>query len=132
MKELVLFLKMFFPFIFCVAEKALVGCRDWFGVIVNLLPHREMLMDAKPITLLVGSTNVYGIIFYQVYLPPCLTIPLILYFSAGSPQHLYQDMQKYVVIVLMKLLRISPSCKFFTNSICIIFWRNMCLVFIKK
>ena len=51
-----------------VAEKDLDGRIDWFGVIVNLLPCLELLICAKPISFLIGSTNVYGIVFYQVYL----------------------------------------------------------------
>ena len=64
-----------FSFRWHVAEKALVGCRDWFGVIVNLLPHLELLLYAKPISLIIVSTNVYGIIFDQVYLLSRLTTP---------------------------------------------------------
>ena len=48
-----------------------------------------------------------------------------------STQNLYQDMQKYVVIVFMKLSQINPSDKFFTKIIYIILWSNMCYVFIK-
>ena len=40
-------------------------------------------------------------------------------------------MQKYVMIALMKIYRSNPSDKFVTKIICIILWRNMCLVFIK-
>ena len=57
---------IFFPFIGPFEEKALVGCRDLSGVTVNLLPHIELLIYAKPTSLLVGSINAYGIIFYQV------------------------------------------------------------------
>ena len=74
MKYLVLFLVILFSFGFHVAQEALVRLRDFFGVISNLLPHPELLMYAKPIHFLVGSTNVYGIIFDQVYLLTCLTI----------------------------------------------------------
>ena len=55
-----------------VAEEYLVERRDWFGVNVNLLPHFDLSMYAKPISFLVVITNVYGIIFYQVYILPCL------------------------------------------------------------
>ena len=48
-----------------------------------------------------------------------------------STQNLYQDMQKYVVIVFMKLSQNNPSDKFFTKIIYIILWSNMCYVFIK-
>ena len=51
-----------------VAEKALDGSIDWFAVILNLLPCLELLIYSNPISFLVGSTNVYGIFFYQVYL----------------------------------------------------------------
>ena len=131
MKELSLLLMLFFYFRCHVAEKSIVDHIDWFGVILNLLTHLELLMYAKPISFMVGSTNVYGIIFYQVYLLPWITIPLMLYLTYWSPQHLYQDIQKYVVIVLMKLTWSNPSEKFLTDSICIIFWRNMCSMFIK-
>ena len=75
MKEMVLFLVFFFSFRWHVEEKGLVGYRDWFEVIVNLFMHLELLMYAKSISFLAGSTNVYGIIFYQMYLLPWLTIP---------------------------------------------------------
>ena len=54
----------------------------------------------------------------------------VLYLAAGSPQYLYQAIQKYVVIVLMKLYRSNSSDKFLTNRISIILWRKMCLVLI--
>ena len=66
MKELVLLLILLFFFRCNFAEKYIVSRRDWFGVIVNLLPHIALLIYAKPISLLVGSTNMYGIIFYPV------------------------------------------------------------------
>ena len=46
--------------------ETLVGCRYLFGVTLNLLKNIELLMYAKPISFLVGSTNIYGGIFYQV------------------------------------------------------------------
>ena len=75
MKEMVLLLMILFPFRFHVAEKSIVGHRDLFIVIVNLFPHPELLMYAKPISFPVGNTNMYGIIFYQIYLQPCLNNP---------------------------------------------------------
>ena len=48
--------------------------------------------------------------------------------AAVSPQHPYQDMQKYVVVVLMKISRIKPIDKLVANIIGIIFWSNMCMV----
>ena len=75
MKEMVLFLVFFFSFRWHVEEKGLVGYREWFEVIVNLFMHLELLMYAKSISFLAGSNNVYGIIFYQMYLLPWLTIP---------------------------------------------------------
>ena len=74
---LVLLLMLLFYFRRHVAEKYLVGHRDLFDAIVNLLPHLELLMYSKPIPFLVGSTNVYGIIFYRVYLLPWITIPFL-------------------------------------------------------
>ena len=80
---------------------------------------------------LVGSTNAYGIFLSSE--PPtmahflflCLFVCfLVLYLAAVSPQYLYQDMQKYVVIVLTKLSRRNQSDKFLTNCICIIFERT--------
>ena len=73
MKELVFFLIFWFYLICYVAQKDIVGPRDQFGLILNLLPHLELLMYAKPISLLVGSTNFYGIISYQMYLLPWIT-----------------------------------------------------------
>ena len=57
-----------------VVDKAHVGRRDLFGVIVSLLPRLELLMYAKPISFLVGITNLYEILFYQVYLLTWITI----------------------------------------------------------
>ena len=79
-KEMVLLLMILFPFRFHVAEKSIVGHRDLFIVIVNLFPHPELLMYAKPISFPVGNTNMYGIIFYQIYLQPCLNNPPPLFF----------------------------------------------------
>ena len=72
---MVLLLMFFFSLILYFAEKYIVGCRDWFDVIVNLLPYLRLLMYAKYISFMVVSSNVYGIIFYQMYLTPCLTTP---------------------------------------------------------
>ena len=132
MKELVLLMIIILYFIFHVAEKALVRSGYWFGAIVNFLKHIELLIHAKTISFLVDINTVYGIIFYQFYLLSCLTIPLMLYLAAGSPQHLYKNMQKYVVIVLTKISRSNHSDKLLTNSICIILWSQMCLMFIKR
>ena len=66
------------------AKKDLVVRRDIFGVILNLLPHIEFLMYVKTILLMFGSNNVYGIIFYQVYLLPWLTIPLFVLWNSGD------------------------------------------------
>ena len=68
-----------FYFVCHVAEKALVGHRELFGDVLNLLRHIELLIYAKPVSFLVGSTNVYGVIFYQVYLLSWLTIPFFLF-----------------------------------------------------
>ena len=65
-----------FYFRFHVAEDAFVGRRDWFGVIVNLFPHIKLLMYDKCISFMVGSNNMYGVIFYQVCLLPWLITPL--------------------------------------------------------
>ena len=73
MKELVLFLMVFFSFRGPVVDKAIVGRRDLFGVTVNLFPYIELLIYAKPTSFLVGSKNSYGIIFYQFYLLPWIT-----------------------------------------------------------
>ena len=72
---MVLLLMLLFSFRLHVLEKYIVGRRDLFDVIVNLLSHLELLLYAKPISLTVGSTDVYGIIFYHVYLLPWLTTP---------------------------------------------------------
>ena len=41
----------------------------------------------------------------------------MLYLAAGSPQYLYQDIQKYFVVGLISISRNNPSDKFVTNSI---------------
>ena len=71
------FLLLSFYLRYQVKENTLVGCRNLFGAIVNLLTH-ELLMYAKPIALMVGSTNINGGIFYQMYLLPWLTISCFL------------------------------------------------------
>ena len=92
----------------------------------------ESLMYLKTLAFMVGSTTMYGGIFYQVNLLPWITIPsskkywycgiiAMFQFSAGSPQHIYQDMQNYVAIGLMKLYRSNPSDKLIHNSICVVF-----------
>ena len=96
-------------------------------------------MYAKTISLLVGSNNVYGIIFYKVYLilkctsyhvstPPPPPSPVfycvilaVLYLTSISPQHLYQGVKKYVVIVSMNIYWSKPSENIIPNSIFIIF-----------
>ena len=93
------------------------------------MSHLDLLTYSKPITFMVGITNMYGIIFYQVYLLPWL---VMLYLDSGSPQHLYQIMQEYVVIGLMKIYWSKSSEKIIPNSICIILWRIMCMVSIKE
>ena len=57
---------------------------------------------------------------------------MLLYLDFGSRQNLYQDIHKYDVIVLMKISWSDPSDKIIPNSICIIFWSNMCMVSIKE
>ena len=141
MKEMSLFLMILFSFRCHDGEEAIVVRRDRFGGIVNLLPYLELLMYAKPTSFMVGSTNVYSIIFYQVYLLPWLNIPplfltwwcgifVMLYLASIKTQHLYRDIPNYIVIVLMKLSRINLSDKLLTNIICIIFWSKMFLMFI--
>ena len=56
-------------------RKLLLVVGTAFGIIVNLLPHIELLIYSKPMLLMVGITNVHGIIFYQVYLLTWITIP---------------------------------------------------------
>ena len=58
-----------------VADNNLVVFRDLFGDIVNLFLHLELLMYSKTLEFLVDSTNMYGGIFYQIYILPWLTIP---------------------------------------------------------
>ena len=79
-----------------------------------------------------GSTNVYGIIFYQVYLLTWINILLYfsyfyllwnsgdVYLAAGSSQHLYHGMHIYVVIVIMDIYWSKPSDKIINNNTCII------------
>ena len=99
-------------------------------------------MYAKPISFMVGRTNMYAHIFYQVYLllyittlsfkAQCCVIMVMLYLDYVSPQHLYQDMKKYVVIGLMNIYCIKLIENIINNSICIIFWRNICMVSIRE
>ena len=48
-----------------------------------------------------------------------------------SPQHLYQYIQEYTVIVLTNISYITPSDKLIPNIIYIIFWMIICMVSIK-
>ena len=64
---------LYFIYLFKIKRflrKTLVGCRDWFGVIVNLLTHIELLNYTKTISLLMGSTNFYGGKFLSSLIPP--------------------------------------------------------------
>ena len=54
-----------FSFRYQVAYNICVGFRDLFGAIVKLLLHLELLIYSKPISFLVNSTNVHGIILYK-------------------------------------------------------------------
>ena len=61
-----------------------------------------------------------------LYTPPLIEswrygIIVILYLASVSSQHLYQDMQKYVVIVLMNITWSKPSEKFIHSITCILF-----------
>ena len=107
------------------------------------MQHLELLIYAKIISFLVGSNNVYGVISYQFHLltwinthpPPFFFncgIMVMFYLAAGSPQHMYQGMQKYDVIGLMKIYWINPSDNIIPNGICIIFWRIVYMVSIKE
>ena len=82
---MVLIMKSWVPFfVWVVAGNTLIGCRDWFGDILNLLNNIDLLLYAEPLTFLVISINIYGSIFYQVYLIPWITIlfsKLVLYNS---------------------------------------------------
>ena len=97
-------------------------------------------MCTKPISFLFGSTNVYGIIFYQVYLLPLLTIPphffcrimVMSYLTYGSPKNLYQSMHKYVVIGLVKIYWSKPSENIVPNIICTILLRIKYMVSTKE
>ena len=48
-----------------------------FGAIINLLTL-ELVMCAEPLVFMVDSTNMYGGIFYNMYLLPQLAIPYFL------------------------------------------------------
>ena len=105
----------------------------WEDTVVNLIlgmdPNAPLDSDTGQelhqsiMSMLVGhrgplERDVYGIIFDQVYLLPGLVMS---YLYAGSPQHLYQSMKKYVLLGLMKIYWSKPSDKIIPNSICIIF-----------
>ena len=97
-------------------------------------------MYDKHISFIFGITTVYGIIFYQVYLLPWITIPppffcgimVVLCLADGSLQHIYQGMQRYGVIGLQNINWINMSDNIINNSICIIFLRIMYMVSIKE
>ena len=57
---------------------------------------------------------------------------VMLYLDSGSPQNLYQSMQKYVVIGLVNIYCSNMSYKIISNSICIIFLSIMCMVSFKE
>ena len=100
----------------------------------------------KTLAFAVGNTNIYGVIFYQMNLLPQLTIPLfsfilkywccvillMLYLDAQSTNHIYQDMQNYVVIVIINIYWDKTSEKLIHDSISIILWRNMCMMYIRE
>ena len=46
---------------------------------------------------------------------------MMFYLDDGSLQNIYQDMQNYVVIGLMKLSCSNPSDKLIHNIICVVF-----------
>ena len=52
----------------------LIGCRDLFSGILNLLQNLELLIYSEPLLFMVGGYNIYGGVFYQIYLLPHLTI----------------------------------------------------------
>ena len=58
MEELVLLLMIFFSFRYHVTDKNLVICRDWFGAIVKLLSHIELLMYTKILSLSIQPASV--------------------------------------------------------------------------
>ena len=55
-----------------------------------------------------------------------------MYLDAGSPQHPYQYMQKYILIGLMNIYWINPSENLIHDIISIIFLRKICMVSIKE
>ena len=57
---------------------------------------------------------------------------VILYLAAGSTQHLYQDMRKYVVVGLMKPSWINKDDKILQNSIFIVLLGHMYRMSIRK
>ena len=59
-------------------------------------------------------------------------IMVVLYLDAESPQHLYQVMQNYVLIGLVKIYWSKPSEKIITNIICMILWSIIYMVSIKE
>ena len=65
--------KSWVPF-FSLVFSEIMGCRDLFGDIVNLLQIIDLLMHDRPLVFLVFSYNIYGGIFYQMYLLSQLTI----------------------------------------------------------
>ena len=106
------------------------------------MSYPELLMYAKPISFLVviviicmgvsfiKFTSSYILIF--LFLACDCVILLIFWLTAVLTQHLYQDMKKYVVIVLMNIHRGNPRDNLIPNSISILFWRNMFMVSIKE
>ena len=56
----------------------------------------------------------------------------MLWLDSVPTKHLYQDMQKYVVIFVTKIYQSKPIENIIPNSICIVFWRNMCMFSIRE
>ena len=126
-----------------VAENILVGYQDWFDAILNLFPHIELLVFSKTIAFMVDSTTSCGGIFYQAYLLLWLTFPfkyeywcvwILVFFwlAAQSHQYLYHYMKNHVAIVWTNIYWSKSSDKLINNIIFIIFWKNMCVVSIRK
>ena len=98
-------------------------------------------MYSKPISFLVGSTYIYGFYFIKCksYHSSFFSfITLLLCNYGGIVVGLWiiskylSGCEKYVLIVFIKLSWSNNSDMIIPNSICISFWRNMCMVSIKE
>ena len=79
-----------------------------------------------------SSHSWLSLLFYFILKYWCCVILVMLYLDAGSTNHIYKDMQKYIVIVIINIYWDKTSEKVIHDSIFIIWWRNICMVYIRE